>query len=190
VRNLHYVVNTLDADHDGWPEGLGNVERTGMGPEKLDNTVYFIRGLYDLADMANSKHDDATVAWAKNLASELQTRFDSTWWYQAAEQYADSLNDPGNVQSFRSTGSARRPWRWAERQRADSPGPAPFDPATLRSRSRGPLLQRRAPAQPGLFHRLRGGPNGAGGVIWPDDDPVGRQGNYGRLSVSSSATPR
>ena len=61
VRNLHYVVNNLDADHDGWPEGLGNVERTGMGPEKLDNTVYFIRGLYDLADMANSKHDGATV---------------------------------------------------------------------------------------------------------------------------------
>ena len=52
VRNLRYVVRTLDADHDGWPEGLGNVERTGMGPEKLDNTVYFIRGLYDLADMA------------------------------------------------------------------------------------------------------------------------------------------
>ena len=41
--------------------GLGNVERTGMGPEKLDNTVYYIRGLYDLADMARSKHDSATV---------------------------------------------------------------------------------------------------------------------------------
>ena len=26
-----------------------------MGPEKLDNTVYFIRGLYDLADMAAAK---------------------------------------------------------------------------------------------------------------------------------------
>ena len=52
VRNLRYVADRLDADNDGWPEGLGNVERTGMGPEKLDNAVYFIRGLYDLADMA------------------------------------------------------------------------------------------------------------------------------------------
>jgi hypothetical protein len=65
VRNLRYVERSLDADHDDWPEGLGNVERTGMGPEKLDNTVYFIRGLYDLADMARSKHDGATYAWTK-----------------------------------------------------------------------------------------------------------------------------
>src|SRR6266571_2004309 len=81
VRNLRYVVRSLDADHDGWPEGLGNVERSGMGPEKLDNTVYFIRGLYDLADMARSKHDGATFAWTMNLARELRQRFDGTWWF-------------------------------------------------------------------------------------------------------------
>ena len=32
-----------------------------MGEEKLDNAVYYIRGLYDLADMARSKHDTATA---------------------------------------------------------------------------------------------------------------------------------
>src|SRR5205823_2534557 len=90
----------LDADRDGWPEGSGNVERSGMGPEKLDNAVYLIRGLYDLADMARSKHDGATFAWAMNQARKLLQRFDSTWWYQAAMQYADSLMDPGNVPLF------------------------------------------------------------------------------------------
>ena len=49
-RAMRYVVDNLDADKDGWPEGLGNVEREGMGGEKLDNTVYLIRGLNDLAD--------------------------------------------------------------------------------------------------------------------------------------------
>src|ERR687889_824428 len=43
-RNLRYVVERLDEDGDGWPEGLGNVERGGMGVEKLDNSVYLIRG--------------------------------------------------------------------------------------------------------------------------------------------------
>jgi len=101
VRNLKYVVNQLDADKDGWPEGSGNVERSGMGAEKLDNAVYLIRGLYDLSDMARSKQDGATFAWAKNLASKLQKQFDSTWWYDgAASQYADSLQDPGNQQLF------------------------------------------------------------------------------------------
>ena len=43
------------------PRALGNVEREGMGEEKLDNTVYTIRGLRDLADMAASKGDAATA---------------------------------------------------------------------------------------------------------------------------------
>ena len=55
-----YIFDELDADGDGWPEGLGNVERQGMGEEKLDNTVYTIRGLRDLADLAASKGDTAT----------------------------------------------------------------------------------------------------------------------------------
>ena len=53
-RNLEYVRTKLDDDGDGWPQGNGNVERPGMGEEKLDNAVYYIRGLYDYADMARS----------------------------------------------------------------------------------------------------------------------------------------
>ncbi len=62
-RNLRYVDATLDKDRDGWPEGLGNVERSGMGEEKLDNTVYWIRGLYDLADLRGlqGRQGDAEV---------------------------------------------------------------------------------------------------------------------------------
>jgi hypothetical protein len=51
VKAMKYV-STLDEDGDGWPEGLGNVERAGMGEEKLDNAVYTIRGYADLADLA------------------------------------------------------------------------------------------------------------------------------------------
>src|SRR4051794_23361412 len=72
VRNMHYVTEQRDKDGDGWPEGLGNVERPGMGDEKLDNTVYTIRGLYDLADLARSKGDAATESWARAKASDLR----------------------------------------------------------------------------------------------------------------------
>ncbi len=111
-RNLKYVVNSLDADHDGWPEGLGNVERTGMGQEKLDNTVYFIRGLYDLADMAKSKHDtgDLRVGHAPGRPSCASTSTapggtrprrstPTRWWTRAT------------CSPSRSTGSARPRWR-------------------------------------------------------------------------------
>jgi hypothetical protein len=101
VRNMRYVFTQLDADGDGWPEGAGNVERTGMGPEKLDVSVYAIRGLLDLADMAASKGDLATLSWARDKARDLQQRFETTWWNGPdTASYADSLADPGNVQLF------------------------------------------------------------------------------------------
>jgi hypothetical protein len=93
-RNLRAVVERLDQDGDGWPEGSGNVERGGMGAEKLDNAVYLIRGLFDLADMARSRGDNATFRWAKNRARDLQSRFEDTWWMPAESQYADSIDDP------------------------------------------------------------------------------------------------
>ena len=99
-RNLQVVDRRLDVDRDGWPEGSGNVERPGMGPEKLDNGVYYMRALYDLADMAKSKGDSRTFAWATGLAAKLRAQFEGTWWDTAAQQYADSLIDPGNQQSF------------------------------------------------------------------------------------------
>jgi hypothetical protein len=101
VRNMKYVFKHLDTDHDGWLEGAGNVERTGMGAEKLDNTVYAIRGLLDLADMAASKHDTATLNWARTKASHLQSRFEKAWWFgKSTKSYADSLQNPSNQKLF------------------------------------------------------------------------------------------
>ncbi len=101
VRNMRYVFRELDEDGDGWPEGLGNVERDGMGEEKLDNTVYTIRGLRDLADLAASKGDRATRVWATDKAEGMERRFDATWWTPGdARQYADSLENPDNTRVF------------------------------------------------------------------------------------------
>ncbi len=91
--NMRYVVERLDEDGDGWPEGLGNVERAGMGEEKLDNTVYTIRGLRDLADLARSKGDNATATWASERAAALEQEFEQAWWYGGdTDQYADSID--------------------------------------------------------------------------------------------------
>jgi hypothetical protein len=91
-RTLRYTIERVDEDGDGWPEGSGNVERGGMGVEKLDNSVYLIRSLYDLADMARSKRDRSTEAWAQSHAEELHARFEATWWMPSTRQYADSID--------------------------------------------------------------------------------------------------
>ena len=110
---MHYIVEQLDADGDGWPEGLGNVERAGMGDEKLDNTVYTIRGLYDLADMARAKGDrrHRRVGAQARRATSL-SRFEAAWWHEPAPQYADSLDDPGDDQVVpEALDRRRRRWR-------------------------------------------------------------------------------
>ncbi|AHY45467.1 Hypothetical Protein RradSPS_0184 [Rubrobacter radiotolerans] len=96
--NLKYIFRELDEDGDGWPEGLGNVEREGMGEEKLDNTVYTIRGLYDLADMAGALGDTETEAWATERADTMLERFDEAWWMEGVPQHADSLKGDEPVQ--------------------------------------------------------------------------------------------
>ncbi len=91
--NLHYVVEQLDEDGDLWPEGSGNVERTGMGEEKLDNAVYLIRGLYDLEAMAKATGHADDAAWARARADERAAAFERTWWLDPERQYADSLKE-------------------------------------------------------------------------------------------------
>jgi hypothetical protein len=188
VRNLRYVVKQLDADGDGWPEGLGNVERTGMGPEKLDNTVYFIRGLYDLADMAQSKHDTKTYDWANNLATSLRDRFDSTWWYQAAEQYADSLG-VDNSQSFQKHWIGQTPMEVELNVNGQTvPGLAPYDHGNTALAGReNDCFSGTPPLNPGLFHTgCGGGANGLGEKVifglTTSIQSVG-EGNYGRLGA-------
>lgn len=91
VKAMEWVAKQ-DADSDGWPEGLGNVERAGMGEEKLDNAVYAIRGYADLADLARARGDAKTRRWAVAHAKALLDRFEQAWWYGGdTRSYADSL---------------------------------------------------------------------------------------------------
>jgi hypothetical protein len=82
---------TASLNPDGWPEGAGMVEATGMGAVKLDVAVYTIRALNDLAEMADSKGDTATRGWAATKASALTNKFRNDWWTPSQGLFADSL---------------------------------------------------------------------------------------------------
>jgi hypothetical protein len=190
VRNMRYVTTQLDSDGDGWPEGLGNVERAGMGDEKLDNAVYTIRGLYDLADMARAKRDDATFAWARDQADRLTQRFEDAWWYGPASQYADSLRDPGNVQSFQKHWIGQTPME-AELTLDERAWPGlavlPHGMRALMGRE-DPCYSGERPYNLGLFHTgCGGGPTGTGErTIFGLNTAIQAvgEGNYGRLDRS------
>ena len=186
-RNLQVVDQRLDVDHDGWPEGSGNVERPGMGPEKLDNGVYYIRSLYDLADMARSKHDRATEKWATKLARKLQRQFEGTWWDTSAQQYADSLDNPGNVQNYQKHWIGQVPME-AELNQGDvaTPGVASNQHGTTALAGReNSCFSGDRPGSLGLFHTgCGGGQDGKGDFeifsLTTSIQAVA-EGNFGRL---------
>ena len=187
--NMEYIFRELDADGDLWPEGLGNVERPNMGAEKLDNTVYTLRGLLDLADMARSKGDDATVTWATQRADSMAARFETAWWMPGVPQHADSLGDPGDVQI------QQRHWIGAtpmEVELVDANGHA-VPGLTTAEHGNAALTLRETPCYGddfGMYHTGKPGCDGAG------DSPSELQaftlntaiaavgeGNYGRLGT-------
>ena len=98
LRNMQYMVNLTTSDDDVWPDGDGNVESSVLGEEPVDVAVYTIRGLLDLADMAASKGDTATVLWAQSHAATMEQAFQGAWWMPGIPQYADSLKDPADSQ--------------------------------------------------------------------------------------------
>ncbi|MBV8900672.1 MAG: hypothetical protein JOY92_11250 [Verrucomicrobia bacterium] len=88
---LNYITTQLVSNGDGWPEGAGMVESTGLGAKKLDVAVYTIRALRDLAEMARTKGDLATFNWAEGRAQALAAKFEDDWWDPSQDLYADSL---------------------------------------------------------------------------------------------------
>ncbi|MCU7728484.1 hypothetical protein ODJ79_32640 [Actinoplanes sp. KI2] len=184
VRAIRYAV-ALDADGDGWPEGSGNVERAGMGQEKLDVAVYTIRGLLDLAAMARSKGDRATAAWATAQATTRERKFETAWWYGGdANSYADSLQDPGNVKLF------QRYWIGAVPMEAELPGGASV---ADRGHAVTALAQRERDCFTGDFGFFHTGTPGCDSVVSsapPERDifslgnavMAAAEGNFGRLT--------
>ena len=186
-RNLEYVRTRLDSDGDGWPEGLGNVERPGMGEEKLDNTVYYIRGLYDYADMARSAGQTANADAAEARADALAARFEAEWWIEAEQQYADSLRDPGNVPIN------QKHWIGVDPMEIELFRDGEFVPGLAAYANGSRALATREnncysgerPGNRGMFHTgCGGGPTGAGEFaifsLNTSIQAVG-EGNYGRL---------
>jgi hypothetical protein len=158
-----------------------------MGPEKLDNGVYYMRGLYDLADMARAEHDSATATWATTLADRLRSQFEQTWWDPSVSQYADSLDNPGNTQVYLKNWIDQVPMEATLTTGTQvTPGVATRDHGVTALATReSSCFSGDRPGSLGLFHTAcGGGADGAGDFeifsLTTAIQAVG-EGNYGRL---------
>jgi len=86
-----HVLVLRDRDKDHYPEGAGMVERSGMGPEKLDCACYLYKGILDLSQMAVALNKDEEAIQYTDLAEEIKQSFNEDWWIEVEGMFADSL---------------------------------------------------------------------------------------------------
>ena len=150
------------------PRATATSSGAGMGEEKLDNAVYYIRGLYDYADMARSAGQTARADAAEARADALRARFEADVVDGGRGRVrATRSTDPGNVPDQPEALDRRRPdGGRAVRRRRVRPRPRAVRARLARARdAREQLLQRRAARQPRpVPHRLRRRPDGRGRV--------------------------
>jgi hypothetical protein len=120
-------------------------------------------------------------------ANDLAKRFDSTWWNQAAQQYSDSLGEPGDTPLFQEYWIGQTPMETELHVNGQTvPGAVPFDHGSTALAGReNACYSGTPPFNPGLFHTgCTGPPSGSGEkVIYglgTSIQAVG-EGNYGRL---------
>ena len=162
-----------------------------MGPEKLDNTVYFIRGLYDLADMAQvqARRGDLRLGDEPRPTS-CSERFDTHLVVPGRVSSTPTRStDPGNVQSFQKHWIGQTPMEAELHVNGQTvPGLAPFDHGNTALAGReNDCFSGTPPFNPGLFHTgCGGGANGLGEKVifglTTSIQSIG-EGNYGRLGA-------
>jgi len=188
---MRYVMTDLDNDGDNWPEGNGMVERSGMGSEKLDVTVYTWMALRALQDMALSKGDAATAQWAGSEADAMEQDFEGAWWMPEENLYADSLCNPGDEGD---EGTNVCPTESGQLQQRHWINATPMEGLLSREERAHQALDRlESPTftgECGLFHTGRGGgPSGAGELkCWtlPNSVMATAEANYGRLGANQA----
>jgi hypothetical protein len=151
-KNMQYMIGLANGDDDLWPDGSGNEEAPGLGPDAVDVAVYTIRGLYDLADMAASKGDTATQQWADSHAAAMGRQFSADWWMPSIPQFADSLADPANTQNMQRFWTAVTPME-AELY----PGGVPYTGLAQRSEALPALALRETSCYSGTYGMYEGG---------------------------------
>lgn len=181
------ITSRLDRDDDQWPEGLGMVERPGMGSEKLDVTAYTWQALQALKRMADSKGDRDTARWAETKADKMAVNLVSTWWMKSESLFADSLCNEGDGQDANGDNVCIEGKKQLQQRHWINAVPMETGMASLAQAI--PALNRLESdtftGTTGLYHTGKGGgPDGKGELkVWslPNSVMAHAEANYGRL---------
>lgn len=91
-ESIAHVVATADRDKDGYLEGPGLMEQSGMGPERISSACYLYAAYESLAEMAQLLGKSGAPEYRRR-ATEYKKDFNQDWWNEEQQMWACSLRD-------------------------------------------------------------------------------------------------
>ena len=92
---IRWLIDTMDTNHDLFPEGYGITEITGLNAELIDVSVYTEQALEVMAETAATVDDKKMVDYYKAAATKLRQKINKEFYNSEAHSYCDFL-EPGN----------------------------------------------------------------------------------------------
>ncbi|MDB4919174.1 MAG: amylo-alpha,6-glucosidase [Mucilaginibacter sp.] len=86
---INWLLNTMDTNHNMFPEGYGIMEVTGLNAELIDVAVYTQQALKNAAEMAMIMGDKKTEEKYNSLANNLKVKINKDFWDEESLSYCD-----------------------------------------------------------------------------------------------------
>lgn len=88
-KGIHWLLDEMDADKNGYPNGNGMMEIHGLDSEMIDVVVYTQQALESAAALARILNDTNGAADYEKKALELKTKINTEWWSEKDKSFGD-----------------------------------------------------------------------------------------------------
>jgi len=111
-KGITWLVDEMDPDGNGYPNGNGMMEIPGLDTEMVDVAVYTQQALASAATLASIIGDSVLAKQYQKSADELKSKINNEWWNEQDQSFGD----------FRGTVAEAKPILAAALIRADTLG--------------------------------------------------------------------
>ena len=86
---IHWLLNTMDTNHNMFPEGYGIMEVVGLNAELIDVSVYTQQALESASAMASLFGEQEQSVQYRELALKLKDKINTYFWDAQNQSYCD-----------------------------------------------------------------------------------------------------
>lgn len=88
-KSLGWLLQTMDTDHNFFPEGPGIMEVAGLNAELIDVAVYTQQALECMSEMSKVMKDPELTSPLADYAEQIKKKINTEFWDEKAVSYCD-----------------------------------------------------------------------------------------------------